>query len=131
MRGRVAVLLLLMAGAASGADERGRTPLPVIERATPGTQCVADPATMRRTHMDLLKHQRDDTVRGGIRGAKFSLKACVACHANRETRSVAKGETNFCVSCHSYTAVKIDCFECHASKPATALRLTAGTGVRQ
>ena len=89
MRGCVAVLLLLLAGAAVAGGERGRTPLPVIEPATPGTQCVADPATMRRSHMDLLKHQRDDTVHGGIRGAKFSLKACVACHASRETHSVA------------------------------------------
>ena len=129
MRGRVAVLLLLLAGAAVAGGEPGRTPLPVIERATPGSECVADPAIMRRTHMDLLKHQRDDTVRGGIRGAKFSLKACVACHASRETRSVARGETNFCVSCHSYAAVKIDCFECHASRPAAAaVRMTATAG---
>lgn len=118
MRGRVAALLLLLAGAAIAGGESGRTPLPVIERATPGTRCVADPATMRRSHMDLLKHQRDDTVHGGIRGAKFSLKACVACHASRETHSVAAAKTDFCVSCHSYAAVKIDCFECHTSRPA-------------
>ena len=73
---------------------------------------------MRRSHMDMLKHQRDDTVHGGIRGAKVSLKACVECHASRETRSVAAARTDFCVSCHSYAAVKIDCFECHASRPA-------------
>jgi hypothetical protein len=30
---------------------------------------------------------------------------------------VAKSETNFCQSCHNYTAVKIDCFECHSNKP--------------
>ena len=23
----------------------------------------------------------------------------------------------FCASCHEYTAVKVDCFQCHASKP--------------
>ena len=34
-----------------------------------------------------------------------------------ETGSVAAAPTNFCVSCHSYAAVKLDCFECHASKP--------------
>ena len=117
MRARVAVLLLLLAGAAVAGGAGARTPLPVIERAAPGTQCVADPATMRRTHMDLLKHQRDDTVRGGIRGAKFSLKGCIDCHASQKTNSVAQAETNFCVSCHSFAAVKIDCFECHTSKP--------------
>lgn len=71
---------------------------------------------MRRQHMEFLKHQRDDTVRGGIRGAKYSLKACVDCHASQKTASVTKAETNFCVSCHTYAAVKIDCFECHTSK---------------
>ncbi|MEO8655497.1 MAG: hypothetical protein ABI409_15330 [Ramlibacter sp.] len=128
MRARVAVLLLLLAGAALAAGEAARTPQPVIEPARPGSQCVADPATMRRTHMDLLKHQRDDTVRGGIRGAKASLKACISCHASRETQSVAAAPTNFCVSCHSYAAVKIDCFECHTSRPAAALRLAANQG---
>jgi predicted CXXCH cytochrome family protein len=74
---------------------------------------------MRRSHMDFLKHQRDDTVHGGIRGAKFSLKGCIDCHASPKTQSVAKEETNFCVSCHSYAAVQIDCFECHTSKART------------
>ena len=91
---------------------------PAIERATKGERCVADPAFMRRNHMDLLKHQRDDTVHGGIRGAKFSLKECIGCHAGAKTGSVAQAPTDFCVSCHSYTAVSIDCFECHSSRPA-------------
>jgi predicted CXXCH cytochrome family protein len=113
----VCLSLLLAAAAARAGEAAGRTPLPVIERAKQGTQCVADAAYMRRHHMDLLKHQRDDTVRGGIRGAKNSLKDCIDCHASQKTASVAKDETNFCVSCHSYAAVKIDCFECHTSKP--------------
>jgi predicted CXXCH cytochrome family protein len=109
--------LLAGACAAGAADGPSRTPRPVIEPAKSGTQCPADAATMRREHMNLLKHQRDDTVRGGIRGAKFSLKACIDCHASAETGSVTKAETNFCVSCHSYAAVKIDCFECHTPRP--------------
>jgi predicted CXXCH cytochrome family protein len=103
---------------ATAGDVPGRTPLPTIEPAAKGEQCVAEPAFMRRNHMDLLKHQRDDTVFGGIRGARNSLKECIACHASSKTGSVAKTETNFCVSCHTYTAVKIDCFECHTGKPA-------------
>jgi len=109
-------VVLLAASLAFAADDGGRTPKPVVERASQGAQCVADPAFMRRNHMDLLKHQRDDTVRGGIRGAKYSLKDCIDCHASVKTASVAKAETNFCVSCHSYAAVKIDCFECHTGK---------------
>ena len=110
--------LLAAAPAAAG----GRTPKPVIERAAPGTQCVEPAAYMRRHHMDLLKHQRDDTVHGGIRGAKHSLKGCIACHASVQSQSVAKQETNFCVSCHSYAAVKIDCFGCHTAQPQALVR---------
>ena len=108
---------LLVGGAQVAIAGDSRTPLPVIERAAAGTHCVDTPAVMRRTHMDLLRHQRDDTVRGGIRGAKHSLKDCIACHASVQTASVARAESNFCVSCHSYAAVKIDCFECHSSQP--------------
>ncbi len=113
--------LLLASGVtamASGAAPKtaGRVPQPVIESAR-GDKCVDDPAFMRRNHMELLKHQRDDTMHGGIRGAKYSLKACIACHASQTTNSVAAASTNFCQSCHSYAAVKIDCFECHSTKP--------------
>jgi hypothetical protein len=101
----------------------GRTPMPAVEPAAAGTQCVEPADVMRRNHMRFLKHQRDDTVRGGIRGAKYSLKDCIDCHASQKTASVAKAETNFCVSCHSYAAVKIDCFECHSS---TSRKLAQG-----
>ena len=97
-----------------------RTPLPVIERARAGTQCIADPATMRRGHPAMLEHQRDLTVRAGIRGAKASLKACIACHVSPTTGSVAQSGSNFCISCHSYTAVRIDCFGCHATRPPSS-----------
>lgn len=116
---RAGFALLLALSCAAAAAQQGRTPRPVIEPAT-GGQCVADPAFMRRNHMDLLKHQRDDTVRAGDRAGRFSLQACIQCHASQKTSSVAQAETNFCVSCHSYAAVKIDCFECHASRPKAA-----------
>ena len=89
---------------------------PVIEKAR-GGECVADPSFMRRNHMKLLKHQRDDTLRAGVRDAKYSLKACVECHASRNSHSVTADGSNFCQSCHVYAAVSIDCFECHANKP--------------
>ena len=98
--------------------ERGLQPL--VEKARAG-QCVADPAFMRRNHMKLLMHQRDDTLRGGIRTGKYSLKACVACHASPISQSVNAEPTNFCQSCHNYAAVKIDCFECHANTPPAKL----------
>lgn len=125
-RGLLLLFLPFAAAMAAAGDGTSRTPQPVIERATQGAQCVADPAVMRRSHMDFLKHQRDETVRGGIRGAKFSLKACIECHAGKQTASVTQAETNFCVSCHSYAAVKIDCFECHTPRQAARVAATAG-----
>lgn len=114
--------LLLPAGPAAWAQAlapspaASRVPQPVIEPAR-GDKCVEDPAFMRRNHMELLKHQRDDTLRGGIRTGKYSLKACIVCHASQTTGSVTAASTNFCINCHTYAAVKIDCFGCHASKP--------------
>jgi hypothetical protein len=70
---------------------------------------------MRRNHMKMLLHQRDRTLREGVRTTQFSLKNCVECHASRKTGSVL-GEEGFCSSCHAYASVKIDCFECHSSE---------------
>ena len=109
-------LLPLLLATAPLAMAQGRTPLPAVQKAAAGTQCVAPPAEMRRHHMEMLKHQRDDTVHGGIRGAKFSLKGCIDCHASARTGSVASAPGDFCASCHAYAAVTIDCFECHTPK---------------
>lgn len=120
-----AVALLLGVSGVGAQDARapdarthGAVPQPVIEVAR-GGQCVGDPAFMRRNHMSLLKHQRDDTLRGGVRTGQHSLKACIGCHASQSTGSVNAGSTNFCQSCHAYAAVKIDCFECHTSHVPT------------
>ncbi|MDP3616562.1 MAG: hypothetical protein Q8R49_01885 [Rhodoferax sp.] len=121
-----AIALLFAATGASAQDAstpgprtQGTVPAPVIEAARAGA-CVEDPATMRRNHMQFLMHQRDDTLRGGNRSGKYSLKACIACHASQISQSVNAQASNFCQSCHTYAAVKIDCFECHANKPASA-----------
>ncbi|MFZ2333806.1 MAG: hypothetical protein WAW35_02725 [Sideroxyarcus sp.] len=85
-----------------------------------GGQCVKDTQWMRKNHMHLLKHQRVETVRKGIRSEQDSLKNCVECHASVTDNSVIAREDSFCVACHRYEAVKIDCFECHASKRKAA-----------
>jgi hypothetical protein len=85
-----------------------------IER---GEACVAPVAEMRRDHMKMLLHQRDRTMREGVRAPRFSLKGCVDCHASQKTGSVL-GQEGFCSSCHEYAAVKIDCFECHTPQRA-------------
>jgi len=85
-----------------------------------GDKCVRDEDYMRRNHMTLLKHQRDDTMRKGIRSTQYSLKGCIECHASPKNNSVIGTNENFCQGCHSYAAVKLDCFECHSSKPKAA-----------
>ncbi len=72
---------------------------------------------MRRNHMKVLDGHRDETVIEGIRTKKYSLKECINCHASEKTGSVATAKDDFCISCHSYASVKIDCFDCHSTKP--------------
>ena len=100
-----AILAAVLALAAHAAAPKVK-----IER---GEACVAPVAEMRRDHMKMLLHQRDRTMRQGLREPRFSLKGCVDCHASRKTGSVL-GNEGFCSSCHEYAAVKIDCFECHS-----------------
>ena len=104
---------LISAGLVHADDRRaGRVALPTIKIEETGKTCVAPVEEMRRNHMQMLFHQRDRTLRQGVRESRFSLKGCVECHAGRESGSVL-GKDGFCSSCHSYAAVKIDCFECH------------------
>lgn len=91
-----------------------------------GDQCVLPSDEMRRTHPDLLKHDRIKTMREGIRtqtdGKMLagSLKECINCHAIKDEKNqyVRIGnDQHFCVSCHKYAAVMIDCFQCHRDIP--------------
>lgn len=113
------VSLLFLVNGSSALAESGAVPLPAITPAK-GTQCVEPVEHIRRHHMDMLDHQRDETVHGGIRGKKHSLAGCVGCHVQKDADGKvipidAKGQ--FCESCHRYAAVTIDCFSCHAAKP--------------
>ena len=83
-----------------------------------GGHCVNDPKFMKLNHGDLLKKQRYITVHQGEIG-RYSLIRCVNCHASRVNNSVLGTNSNFCQGCHVYAAVKIDCFECHSSRPET------------
>jgi [DsrC]-trisulfide reductase subunit J len=86
-----------------------------------GDKCVADTEWMRRNHPAVLMHQRAATVHDGIRAQRFSLKGCINCHAVKgaEGQPVTfASPRHFCRTCHDYAAVQIDCFECHASRPA-------------
>ena len=85
-----------------------------------GDQCVEDTDYMRKNHMELILHQRDETMYRGIRSKKHSLKECIECHAVNDNSGQPVSHLDskhFCVQCHEYASVRIDCFDCHASKP--------------
>lgn len=105
--------LAVLAGAPAQAAASGA---PKLERGK-GERCVEDVEYMRRYHPNLLRHHRDDALRRGIRTTRHSLKGCVECHASERTGSVAASKEDFCMACHVYAAVKVDCWECHATRP--------------
>ncbi len=115
----LATVLVGAAGLATSASAESGVPLPQVSRGK-GDQCVEDTAFMRRNHMKMLHHQRDETMHNGIRTKQFSLKECIDCHAVPGTDGQpvkVSDPKHFCRSCHDYAAVKVDCFECHASTP--------------
>jgi hypothetical protein len=120
---RSVALLALLAACAAHAAGDGASRVPAPARAIPteaGAKCVEDTATMRRNHMELLRHHRDRTVREGVRTVQHSLAGCVDCHASRETGRVTGSRDAFCESCHAFAAVKLDCFDCHTDRARTA-----------
>ena len=124
-RASFAMLMLVLVGLTSlayAAEEQNAGNgglLPVIPMGQ-GDSCVEDTDFMRRNHMDLLEHQRDETMKEGIRGKPYSLKECLSCHAVNGPDAIpvtVSSPQHFCRSCHDYAAVSIDCFQCHASRP--------------
>jgi hypothetical protein len=128
--------LLVLPFAAFADDESGETEhLPFSELTfseperhySPDQECVAPEDEMRRNHMEYILHQRDETMYAGIRTRQFALEECVNCHAVQDETSgeyiPVDAPNQFCSSCHSYTSVKLDCFECHAARPVRPSRL--------
>ena len=132
--GILAVLLLSVGAyaASNAAEKASRTAKPeiVIDRSKSGDKCVEDTAYMRKNHMKLLMHQRDETMHKGLRTEKHSLKNCVTCHASSKDNNVLGSDEHFCQGCHTYASVKLDCWECHTSKPkqTTSAIAPAATG---
>lgn len=129
------LLLLSPLSATADSGEHGETEaLPFSELSFPEParhfsaeqKCVAPENEMRKNHMKYILHQRDETMHKGIRTRQYSLEECVNCHAVKDdagdyTPVNAPGQ--FCSSCHSYAAVHIDCFQCHATKPERPSKL--------
>jgi hypothetical protein len=114
---RAAVVVALVAAVVGLARAHLVVPEP---RAVKGEQCVEPVDVMRRDHMDMLMHQRDETVLSGIRTRQHSLVGCINCHADSDEQGrpiPVNAKDQFCQTCHSYAAVQLDCFQCHAAVP--------------
>jgi len=118
-------LILLILGLAAGFAMQGQADdslLPEVPAArtrfSAEQGCVEPTAEMRRNHMNYILHQRDRTVHEGIRTKQYSLNECINCHVSDAPDAPrVSSEKHFCNSCHSYAAVSIDCFQCHADRP--------------
>jgi len=124
----ISTLLLLPMTATASGEEGEKEILPFsdliltepTQRYSDTSECVAPVSDMRRHHMNYILHQRDDTVREGIRTRQFALEECINCHAVKDESGEyvrVEDERHFCATCHTYTSTKIDCFECHADVP--------------
>ena len=88
--------------------------------------CLLPAPQMRRSHMDLLYHERALAVRQGIRNPDARLERCVTCHVVRDASATPvsfEDRRHFCRTCHDQAAVGIDCFSCHRSTPATPVAI--------
>jgi len=107
--------VMLMTAVGSNAD----VPRPELTIASEG-KCVEPVDIMRKDHMEFILHQRDETMYGGIRTSKHSLKQCISCHAVKdESGEYVRSDDpkHFCSTCHEYASVSIDCFDCHSDTP--------------
>ena len=117
---RLAVILaflLSLAGVAQGGERSSL--LPEVPKAT-GEPHAEGSLYWRKHHMEMMRHDRDLTLRMGDREIEASLKGCFDCHAVKDDHGqyvTVKSEKHFCRVCHDYAAVKVDCFMCHRSTP--------------
>lgn len=117
--GAFLVVASLFAGVVQAQETTSVANGPVVPKAL-GDPHPEGSAFMRINHMKLMRHDRDDTMLLGDREIKYSLKECVACHVVADVDALpvsVEDERHFCRACHDYAAVKVDCFQCHNSKP--------------
>jgi len=117
---RLVLICAVLIGATSLAMAQERSALlPDIPAAT-GDPHQEGSEYWRRNHMDLMRHDRDLTLRDGEREIGASLKGCFDCHAAKDDAGQVvtyENEGHFCRTCHDYVAVQVDCFMCHRSTP--------------
>lgn len=123
----VAIIVLMIPpelfAAETESSSFGNVVLPRVVTPQNVQQCVEPTDIMRRDHMKFLLQQRDATVIDGVRTKKYSLTGCIDCHAQPAADGKivrAEDPEYFCTTCHQFTSVKIDCFECHSDRPVAA-----------
>ncbi len=132
---QILVTLLLassLGGLTACSTEREQLAVEGSAKAAKLSQCVEPTDFMRRNHMELIKHQRDETVHKGIRATSHSLAGCIDCHVQYDAQRQAVGVNDpgqFCAGCHQFTAVSLDCFQCHATVPQDVAPHTAEAAV--
>ena len=123
--GIMLVVFTAITGSANAQDNSSSSLYPAIPKA------LGDPHPegndfMRINHMKLMRHDRDEVVRLGNREIEYSIKECVACHVVSGPDALpisVENDQHFCRTCHEYAAVKIDCFQCHNSKPDEKIQI--------
>jgi len=115
----VLVLGILLGSATPGMADGLLPDIPAAQDRFSETQgCVEPTEDMRKNHMEYILHQRDETVHEGIRDKQHSLNECINCHVSDAPDAPhVSSEKHFCNSCHTFAAVSIDCFQCHADRP--------------
>ncbi len=107
------------------------TPFPTIhEPSDESKKCIQPEDEMRRNHMNYILHERDETMREGVRDEPGSLAACIDCHVEPDEKGeIASVDSNdhFCNGCHEYASVQIDCFQCHADRPQKFIKRSSHT----
>ncbi|EIJ41168.1 hypothetical protein BegalDRAFT_0246 [Beggiatoa alba B18LD] len=81
--------------------------------------CVEPIETIRRQHGDALKY-RHRLANKGIYTSGYRFIDCINCHITPTATGqypIKDSPQHFCNACHTYVAVQIDCFNCHASTP--------------
>ena len=113
----IAGLAILATSAFAFAGEKASFAPKVPHPTNGSTECVQPEDEMKKNHMNYILHQRDQTMHNGVRTKTYSLKECINCHVPENSEVRFGDDKHFCSSCHNFTGVSIDCFQCHMDRP--------------
>ncbi len=116
----IATLLFFIITGLSACDSQPPKPMKAVKQFDTDKELQAHLSHIRKDHMDLLRHKRDETMIRGIRTKENSLKGCIDCHVPVEYNGkVLRHEDpeHFCATCHNYVSADPDCFQCHVDHP--------------